>query len=151
MARATMSSSVCQDATRGLRGSGRYSDTTAFGERTAVEVSRTVEEGAPPERYGAVTALSQESDIDDLETRLDDVRNADAFRVVEGTATPTGSPTSTPVDTATAAADPATPTPDPGRDRENGQTGAGALGDSGLTLVIGAGGGGAGMMRLSGG
>lgn len=65
------------------------------GERTTVSVSWTVEEDAPMGNYGAGTAVWQESNPEALETRLDDARVKNVFKVVPGTDTPSPTAPST--------------------------------------------------------
>lgn len=56
------------------------------GQRETVTVSWDVEEDAPPGSYDVGTAVWEESNPADLETRLDDAQVRDAFRVVEAAA-----------------------------------------------------------------
>ncbi len=59
--------------------------TLAPGEQTTVTLSWEVESDAPSGYYDGYAALWQESDRDDLRTRLDDAERTDAFRVAEET------------------------------------------------------------------
>ncbi|WP_225333593.1 NEW3 domain-containing protein [Halomicrobium urmianum] len=57
--------------------------TLAPGEQRVVDLELTVEDGAPTGSYGVRLSAWQESDRDDLRTRLDDVSGSDVFEVVD--------------------------------------------------------------------